>query len=490
MVSNAYDADATEVHITVDLSNDVIEVSDDGNGMTPEDFEFFLRIAGQQRSRLFSSEFRRRRIGQFGIGFLAVFPFGKRIKVISTARKSDTRFEATIPADRYILDNRNTIDVEEIPVTGFQEANPSLIEKHGTTIRITGLSEDLTKRYFKPGKPGLSRKQSIRDWPSQRRLYWSLCEDLPLDYPKSAQYHTEFGNLGVSGLRVYLNGEELKRNAPGSHILESKSIEFNDAKCQYVIATDWKAIQPVENRYLKQRVRNVGIGDRTAFGLGLEGRTYSRLHWLTGEIQILEGFDELVSIDREKFIDSPSFDEYRDYFRRRLSYFALHVETIWEAKRDIDRQIKSSRFAKVGSKKELIDHDIEKLVEKGFEVVKKPRTGHRIERLPVSVDVKKRIVEVVEDHPAFLDRINIDDEEVPVRYVHWGMDKSSTPIRRASDGAMEVNLDYPLFRSGRYGDLFKKVFVVMVTSAEKTISTKALISEVARKLVKEFNDLK
>ncbi len=81
MVSNAYDADATEVTIDIDPKNDFIRVADDGNGMTPDEFDFFLRIAGQRRGRKLSPEFQRQRIGQFGVGFLAIFPFGKRIRI-------------------------------------------------------------------------------------------------------------------------------------------------------------------------------------------------------------------------------------------------------------------------------------------------------------------------------------------------------------------------------------------------------------------------
>src|SRR3990172_6324054 len=104
LVSNAYDADTTEVKIAIDVKKDSIEVVDNGNGMTPEDFDFFLRIAGQQRGRQTSPELGRYRIGQFGIGFLALFPFGRKIRIRSTARRSDIRFEATIPSEAYFRD--------------------------------------------------------------------------------------------------------------------------------------------------------------------------------------------------------------------------------------------------------------------------------------------------------------------------------------------------------------------------------------------------
>src|SRR5690606_2165000 len=91
MVSNAYDADATEVRISINLKKDFILVSDNGNGMTPDEFDFLLRIAGQERGKQLSFDFGRRRIGQFGIGFMSIFPFGKKVSVISTGRKSDVK---------------------------------------------------------------------------------------------------------------------------------------------------------------------------------------------------------------------------------------------------------------------------------------------------------------------------------------------------------------------------------------------------------------
>src|ERR1043166_2845402 len=490
LVSNAYDADATDVSITIDLAKDFIEVKDDGNGMTPEEFDFFLRIAGQKRGRRVSPEFHRLRIGQFGIGFLAVFPFGRQIEVTSTARRSDIQFVAKIPAERYIKESPVNKDVEDIPIKGSEVQDSAFLEQHGTTIRITKLS-DLTKRFFAPRKTDKRpRKNTIVNWNPEKRLVWSLSEDLPLDYPETSPYADEFENLGSAGLKVSLNGVQLKRNSPGTHILESKVWESEDGvKCQYVIATDWKVIAPVGERHLKQRWRNVGVGERTAFGLGLEGRTYSRLSWLTGEVRILEGFESLISIQREAFLDSPAYDKFSDYFSKRLSHFALYLETVQEAKRDIDRQIKHQRFAQVGARREIIDRNIKKLEGRGFQVITKPARNRG--KSPVQVDVTRGVVEVAEDHAAFRDTIIVESKEIPVRYLKWGSDQHSpTPVRRASDGAIEINTSYPLFRSGRYGDVFKKVLVLMLVLSETTPSSKRLLEVVARQLTEEFKELK
>src|SRR2546425_12167839 len=87
LVSNAFDADADHVHITIADDFSTITVTDDGNGMTP--FEFrndFTRIGGG--SRRWAGDRTRKgrlRIGSKGIGFLALARYCDRLRVESTA---------------------------------------------------------------------------------------------------------------------------------------------------------------------------------------------------------------------------------------------------------------------------------------------------------------------------------------------------------------------------------------------------------------------
>jgi hypothetical protein len=491
MVSNAYDADATEVNIKIDLGNDVISITDNGNGMTPDEFDFFLRIAGQQRGRRVSPELSRRRIGQFGIGFMAVFPFGKRIQVISTTRRSDIWFEATIPTEQFIQEGQEglAINVGDIEVPGYEVRDPRYLEEHGTTIRIRGLT-GMVHRYFRDREiTARSKQYTMRKWPPEVQLEWTLGEDLPLEYPPDSTYKAALSDLGPVGIRVWLNGKELLRNVHASHILENKPWTFKEVKCRYVIATDWKSITPYEARFFKLRLRNVGIGVRTPFDLGTEGRAYSRLHWLTGEIHVLEGFDDLLTIDRKRFIESPEYDQFYGYFRDRLAYFANYLESVSEAERDIKRQLAGSRVAEVGARREIIGRKIGELESKGFTVVRKSGTKPGKPE-PVRVDVRQKIVEVIENHPAFLDTMSVGSKQIPVRYMQWDVTTEDFPaVRRAKDGVIEINTHYPLFESRRYGEVFKKVLVVLLVTAEETNSRSALLSRVARLLQNEFQDL-
>jgi HSP90 family molecular chaperone len=83
-ISNSWDADATNVEISVDRDKDSFVIKDDGVGMTAADFQNkFLKIGYSKRKdgkRL--SESGRPFIGRKGIGKLALLSCATRITVI------------------------------------------------------------------------------------------------------------------------------------------------------------------------------------------------------------------------------------------------------------------------------------------------------------------------------------------------------------------------------------------------------------------------
>jgi len=89
LVSNAYDADATQVDIQFSPDLSTITVEDNGVGMTPFEFQSeYLRIGGSlqhRRGDLTVGE--RRPIGRKGIGFLAVARYCRLVEVYSHADK-------------------------------------------------------------------------------------------------------------------------------------------------------------------------------------------------------------------------------------------------------------------------------------------------------------------------------------------------------------------------------------------------------------------
>ena len=77
LVNNAYDADATEVRITVEPDRIVVE--DDGSGMSYDGLVQYFNIGSPEKSsRERSPRFNRVLIGQFGIGKFASLAAARR----------------------------------------------------------------------------------------------------------------------------------------------------------------------------------------------------------------------------------------------------------------------------------------------------------------------------------------------------------------------------------------------------------------------------
>src|SRR5690349_19950275 len=85
LVSNAYDADALSVKIDIDKAFKYVEISDDGNGMTRDEFERYLTIAGTKKSNDIPRKYNLERIGQFGVAFLSIFPFCEEVEIVTTS---------------------------------------------------------------------------------------------------------------------------------------------------------------------------------------------------------------------------------------------------------------------------------------------------------------------------------------------------------------------------------------------------------------------
>lgn len=135
IVNNAYDADATLVEII--LTDEAIEIRDNGSGMDRDGLKQYFNIGSQQK--LYSSKspiHGRDRIGQFGIGKFASLSACRRFEVIT--KKGD--FVGMVTFDK---DDWEKIEGDwQIPLRILP---PDFRKTDGTTVILTGLS-----RKFEP----------------------------------------------------------------------------------------------------------------------------------------------------------------------------------------------------------------------------------------------------------------------------------------------------------------------------------------------------
>jgi|WetSurMetagenome_2_1015567.scaffolds.fasta_scaffold00020_58 hypothetical protein len=130
LVNNAYDADATLVEITV--SEDSIEIKDNGAGMDRDGLRQYFNIGSRQK--VYSSKspvYGRDRIGQFGIGKFASLSACERFEVLT--KKGD--FVGRIVFDKKEWEKAG--DAWDLPL----EILPADFRKNdGSSVQLTGLN--------------------------------------------------------------------------------------------------------------------------------------------------------------------------------------------------------------------------------------------------------------------------------------------------------------------------------------------------------------
>jgi hypothetical protein len=135
LVNNAYDADANLVEIIV--TEDSIEIKDNGAGMDREGLKQYFNIGSQQKLYVPKSPvYNRDRIGQFGIGKFASLSACKQFEVIT--KKDD--FVGRVIFDKEQWEKAG--DVWQLPLDILP---PEFRKQDGTTVILRGLD-----RRFEP----------------------------------------------------------------------------------------------------------------------------------------------------------------------------------------------------------------------------------------------------------------------------------------------------------------------------------------------------
>lgn len=138
LVKNGYDADASQVTIKISADDRYIEVSDDGHGMTFEDFKnFWMRIGTVHKRETQSRDLKRPMTGSKGVGRLAVQFLANKLKMKTVPKGNGSEWlEAEVDWEEAI----KATDLTEVEVAyNRNSSNPPF--PHGTLIRLSGLKD-------------------------------------------------------------------------------------------------------------------------------------------------------------------------------------------------------------------------------------------------------------------------------------------------------------------------------------------------------------
>lgn len=154
LVSNAYDADATEVRVYIE--DERISVEDDGGGMNEKGLQQFFTIGSEEkRVRNVSPKFGRKRIGQFGIGKFSALSLADQfiIESVKGAYKYSVTFDRA---------DWQTNAQWELPI---KKEKRSPLNKDGTRMILNNLTKKIsiaeTEKYLKKSVPLRAKKFAI-----------------------------------------------------------------------------------------------------------------------------------------------------------------------------------------------------------------------------------------------------------------------------------------------------------------------------------------
>ncbi len=256
LVNNAYDADATEVH--VEITSEKVVVRDNGSGMDEEALKQYFIIGSDEKivhSR--SPRFGRERIGQFGIGKFASLAAASRFEVITQHKNF---------ASRVIFDKKAWEESKEKWRLPWEVLEPSSERGDGTTVILSNLSKALDLE---------EAEEKIR-------------EGVPLRAPDFA---------------VYLNNRRiLPRSYTGQKIPVLEGCEYGAVSGEIVIVPT--SMASVKDLGIDVKVKGVTV-KRDLFGMETWGKAVARIK---GEIHA--NFLPITS-DRSNFVtDSGEYQEF------------------------------------------------------------------------------------------------------------------------------------------------------------------------------------
>jgi hypothetical protein len=213
LISNAYDADATQIKVTISDDFRSIDITDDGAGMTPFNFyREFARLGGSSAWKNDGISAKgRRRIGFKGIGFLALARYCDALEIESRTDKSHADQLDVKCGNRKVIDVREELRhvvPDDLLVPHLTIGSVSLLS-HGSKQRLIpsrdyvvskGVIQLISRRTQTPGSH-LSVGYSINCRPLLLQGRLDFNHLLSLEHQTDLHLLENFSDLSVTAVR-------------------------------------------------------------------------------------------------------------------------------------------------------------------------------------------------------------------------------------------------------------------------------------------------
>lgn len=330
VVANAWDADAEEVEINIDIKNEKIIIIDNGFGMTLDDINNkFLNIGYSKRKNGCEKTPKHDRdvMGRKGIGKLSMFSIAKNIQIT-------TKSKGTLELNSFIL---NTDKIEESIKDGSDNYHPEdtkaidFGKEYGTKIELTQLKKNISSVTTDYLRKRVARRFSIigpehsfivkidgeevsvtdRDYFHKVQYLWHFKDKVYEDYCSNVEEVREFDNI-IKVSELDENNKEVENQYTISGWLglvgQSGALQDGDENINKIVVM------------VRDKLAQEDILEEFR-----EGGMYTK--YLFGEIHAdfldLNDHDDIATSSRQKIIeDDPRYLALKEFISTKLKHIA------------------------------------------------------------------------------------------------------------------------------------------------------------------------
>ena len=362
LVSNAFDAGATQVFISTDHpAFSSVSIYDNGPGISIDELRTVFSYIGGSNKRIHGDKGRYQRpiIGKIGIGILAMSQMSKTFVIISSQAGQDFRLEAEIDIEPFVSEDASRTNLGQGKIGHYRiysipddpAAHYSIVTTpSGSEVPQANLGPGRSPRdYFaKKRAPSETFDQFVAEVSSSQRamtmdayqsFVWELATLCPLPYFQQGPVRRWTGwnqmkeRLDSYRFSVSIDGYELRKPImlPTGKDLRRRPEDYEIYRFSYEDEDDTglmfdgyifhqrKQIVPPELQGLLIRLRNVGIGGYDSSFLKYPRTLGPMARGMSGEIFVHTGLEDALNIDRNSFNETHHhFMRLRDVVYREL----------------------------------------------------------------------------------------------------------------------------------------------------------------------------